>query len=339
LIWFGQEFKVLVEEFFLDGATFSSVFTSVGLVVRRWDTDIVGTFGVIDTTRSVFTVSVVSDTDVTSTWVLVVTFFIEFTLWFVVAFLLSVILFFTISPGGLSVLWFAISVDLTLVFAAFLQTIIEAADSPKTALIAIACDVTLVGGQTFWSLETINSDTASGGCANWFLAFIFEVVILSKLNTIQILVTRNQTSCGFLEGKDTSSLLVTSVDCAFLFVIADNGLVDAVEFVRLVSFSDTLSSLAFVSWFASQFANMFNVCAVRVGEIFGQSARGGLLVAIRNLAFQRSVLLQSVFSAFVVVLTLFFAFVAGSISVFTSLNLVADILCTFVLIITGDWFF
>lgn len=83
LFLLGEELEVLVEELLDLGTALGRILTSVGLSVFRWDTNVVGTFGVINTTWFVFTVSIVSDTGIFSTCVLIIAVLISLTLWFI----------------------------------------------------------------------------------------------------------------------------------------------------------------------------------------------------------------------------------------------------------------
>jgi len=166
LVTWGQFVKVLVKEMFFFGTTSSRIFTSVGLQVRGWDTNIQSTQRVIYTTRKILTESVFLQADVTSTWVLVVTFFVLFTFIFALATSFSVFCLFTISPLSFTTL--AVQVGFTFVIAARFLSSLDAANSSEFSLWAIFGEITLIS--TVCSIRSFNSLAAS----SCFVANCFE---------------------------------------------------------------------------------------------------------------------------------------------------------------------
>jgi len=133
----GQSFKVLVEESFIFSTRSNRVFTSVRSQVITWDTDIQGTQRVIDTTRKVFTESVILHTDILGTWVLVVTIFVGDTDWFAVAFLQSVCFSACSAVSPFSLFAFAVGISVAFVIATFLQSVFNTANSSVCRLRAV----------------------------------------------------------------------------------------------------------------------------------------------------------------------------------------------------------
>jgi hypothetical protein len=99
--------QVFGEKVFVVGTSFDRVSALVSFSVRRWDANIFGTFGVINASLFVDTLSVRLDTNIFGTWLFVVTVFVAFTFWFIRANLdTGVSSFFTVSPF---LLWIRVS--------------------------------------------------------------------------------------------------------------------------------------------------------------------------------------------------------------------------------------
>jgi len=252
LVAWGQFVKVLVKEIFLVGARSGRIFTSVGFQVRAWETDIQSTQRVIYTTREVFTESVLLQADITSTWVLIVTFFVTFTFIFAFASSSSVGILGTISP--LSFFAFAVQVSFTFVIAARFLSRFNAANRSVCRLRAVIREVTLIS--TVWSVRSFNSLATSG----FFVANCFEASLgksFSNFNgcTVKIFLARFNTNIFVLfEGELASFNFVARISGAFFVIITDDLFVHAFEFVRSWCFSDAFRFFASISCFADQVA-------------------------------------------------------------------------------------
>jgi len=332
LVTWGQSVKVLVKEIFVLGTASSRVFTSVGLQVRAWDTDIQSTQRVIYTTRKILTESVLLQADITSTWVLVVTVFVFLTFILAMASLSSVVFLGAVSP--LSFFAFAVQVSLAVVITARFLSRLDAADSSEFTLRAVAGEVTLVS--TVFSVRSFDSLAAS----SFFVANSFEaslckffrdfngcaVEILLALFDADILV-------GF-EGELASFNLVASVNSAFFVIVTYYWRVDTFVLVDVLSLSDTFCSFTRVSSFADQIAFFLDWDA-RFIRIVNNLARGAVLVTNCDFAFQVALVFNCIVSTVNIVSAVFsaFSFVLG-VGEHASFNLVTDIGGAVVLVVT-----
>jgi len=336
LITWGQEVEFFVKEVFVVGTTSGRIFTSVRFQVCAWDTDIQGTNGVINTTREVLTESVILQTDITGTWVFVVTIFVFLTFIFAFAFSLSVFSLSTISP--LCFTTFTVQVSFTLVIATFLLSSINAANGSEFSLWAVTGEVALIS--TIRSICSFYSLTRKGSfVADCFEASLGELFRGFNGCTIDIfLAFLDADVFVWFEGVDASFNFVTGCSVARLALCTtNNGFIDTFKLVRVFSLSDAFCSFTSISWFANQIALSLN-WFTRWIWVIDDLARGGSFVANSFLAFQRTFVFLSVFFTVTVSFAKFGTFFRFGISEYASLDFVANIGGTWVFVVTSDCF-